>query len=90
MKLQRLVNRNFSDKKGTICHSLLKIAWCGQGFLWLHSKNIFYVPVQIKEGNCSALQMVGQGARKQHEEKSRLKVHVGNSIWTKYMITTGI
>lgn len=90
VNLQRLVNRNFSHKKGTICHSLLKIASCRQGFLWLHSKNIFYVPGQIQEGNCSALQMVGQGARKQHEEKSRLKVHVANSIWAKYIIATGI
>lgn len=39
--------------------------------------------------------MVGQGARKQRdekqrEEKNRLKVHVWNSIWVKYMVTTDV
>lgn len=36
----------------------------------LHSRNTFYVPMQIREGNCSAFPMTGQGARKQREEKN--------------------
>lgn len=35
--------------------------------------------MQTREENCSALQMTGQGARKQHEEINRLQVHVGSS-----------